>query len=212
MAIGTSPKELESSVGNFSQASTIPSQTTLLIDESETFKATLEELSELVENSHAIISECYQTLQSVLELINQSNTVAIKDNATTASVIQTSLFANDSEYKLDLLKSPSNQNTPDIGEILSAASKKIHKISKIISMNKDGEDTHSINTLEKVLYDVQKDIEKISIMDVLQIPQNITGFCSSPDTLHSLLQKSSTMIGSHLNNLEELKTHPPYLK
>ncbi|MDP3641237.1 MAG: hypothetical protein Q8R43_02250, partial [Alphaproteobacteria bacterium] len=212
LAIGTSQKDLESSLDNFSKISAASSQTPLLIENSETFKATLEELSELVENSHEIISECYQALQSILELTTPSDAVAVKDNATTTSAIQTSLFANDPDYNLDLLKSPSNQNTPDIGEILSIARKKIHKISTIISTKKDGEAEYSTNTLEKMLHDVQKDIEKISTLEALQIPQNIAGFGSSPDTLHNLLQKSSTMIGFHLNNLEELKTRKLHLK
>jgi hypothetical protein len=91
LAIGTSAKELESSVRNISKAQLTPKQA-LLIDESETFQAKLEELSDLVENSHAIINECHQALQSVLELIQQSTTIAIKDEATNSASIQTSLF------------------------------------------------------------------------------------------------------------------------
>lgn len=210
LAIGTSQKELESSVDTFSKAPAESSQTPLLIEDS--FETTLKELSELLENSHAIINECYQALQSVLELINQSTVVAEKDEAMAASVIQTSLFANDPEYHLDLLKSPSNQNTPAIGEILSIARKKIHKISTLISTEKDGASGHSIHALETMLQDVQKDIEKISTLDVMQIPQNTARFGSASDTLHGLLQKSSTTIESHLNNLEELKTRRLYLK
>ncbi|MDP3936159.1 MAG: hypothetical protein Q8Q56_04145 [Alphaproteobacteria bacterium] len=212
LAIGTSPKELESSAGNFPQIPAAATQTTLLIDEPAMFHATLEELSELVETSHTIINECYQVLQSVLEFINQSNTSAVKEEENNDSALQRSLFANDSEYKLDLLKSPSNQNDPALAEILSIAYKKISKISKIISMKEDVGDSHNIQTLEKMLNDVQHDIEKISTMDVLQIPQNINGSSSSKDTLYNLLQKSSTMIGSHLNNLKELKAKKLYLK
>lgn len=213
LAIGTSPKKVESSVGNFSSVEETSDQATLLMDESETFKATLEELGELVENSHAIITECYQALQAVLELINNSNSMTSKKaDERSDSVIQSSLFSNDPEYNLDLLKSPSNHNDPAFGEILSITLKKIHKISKIISMQKDAGDAHHINTLEKMLNDVQEDIEKISTMDVVQIPQKITRYGSSTDTLHSLLQKSSTMIGSHLTNLEDLKARKLYLK
>lgn len=213
LAIGTSQKELESSADNFSKISATSNQlSTVLNDQSEEFTATLEELSALVENSHAIISECYQALQSVLELINKSAAVVESDTVISESLLQASLFANDPEYKLDLLKSPSNLNTPAIGEILSIARKKIHKISTLISTKKDWDNDQPTHTLEKMLNDVQKDIEKISIMDVLQSPQNTTAFTSSSDTLHSLLQKSSTMIGAHLNNLEELKSRRLYLK
>lgn len=211
LAIGTSPKELEASAGNFSNVPEL-SQATLLIEDSSKFQATLEELSELVETSHAIINECYQALQSVLELINQTHTVALKNDENTASSAQTSLFTNDPEYNLDLLKTPSNQNDPALGEILSIARKKIHKISKMILMKKDDGDGHHIHTLEKMLNDVQDDIEKISSMDILHIPQRIKGTDASQDTLHSLLQKSSMMIGSHLNNLEELKARKLHLK
>ena len=212
LAIGTSPKEIESSVGNFSQASAEPVQPRLLIDESETIQPTFDELSALVENSHTIINECYQALQSVLELINQSNVIALKDDMDTDSSIQTSLFANDFEYTLDLVKSPSNQNDPAFAEILSITRKKIHKISKLISMKKDEKDIHHTDTLEKMLNDVQGDIKKISTMDILQISQNVVGSNSSQDSLHHLLKKSSVMIESHLNNLEDLKARKIHLK
>jgi hypothetical protein len=212
LAIGTSAKELGSSVDSFSKSPTTPIQTTLLIDEFATLQDTLEELSALVETSYIIINECHQALQSVLELSNQSNAIVLNDDTKTSSVAQASLFTETSEDKVDLFKSSPHQNDPAFTEILSTAHQKIQKISKIISTSKNSEDTHQTLNLEKMLNDVQEDIKKISSMDIFQTPQTTAKSTSPQDSLHRLLQKSSAMIGSHLNNLEEIKARKIYLK
>jgi D-ribose pyranose/furanose isomerase RbsD len=211
LAIATSPKELESSVDNFKQSKNLL-QPALLDEASLEYKTTLDELNLLLENSHAIINECHQVIQSVLELTQQSKTFLLEDTSNDAINVQPSLFANDFEETLELIKMPSNQNRPAFEEVLSLTQEKIQKVSQLVSTETKEMDPQQINALEELLNDIHEDISTLSTIQGLPVSKNKSKVDPSHHSLHELLKKSSAVMGSHLNSLEQLKEQKILLK
>lgn len=210
LAIATSSKELESSIANAD--STHPTyQPTLLTEDSLVFKTTLDDLKELIDNSHAIITECQEVIQSVLAIALELTTLH-QEKTSEEIAIQPSLFANDYEYEVESLKKPSNQNQPPFEETLSITQGKILKASQIVSLKTKEMSAQQIKTLEEMLNDIHEGITTLSNMHPGQATDSTLAIRSSSHSLHALLKKSSVAMGAHLNSLEQLKEQKAFLK
>lgn len=204
LAIATSSKELELSLSNAPPYKMLL-QSALSIEDPTILQTTLEELKELLEASHAIINECHLVIQSILTSNPLDKSLPSQDSIGKTLNIQTSLFSNEFEEYLDIVKAPSNQNQPTFEEILSLTQGKIQKVSKAISMKTEKMDSKEVKALEEILNDIHEDIRTITHTHLGQTPT----IRSSQRTLHTLLKKSSAEIGSHLTSLEQLKERTP---
>lgn len=206
LAIGTSPRELDASLSELERAVSLY-QPILTHTTSNEIQKAFTELTTLMEKSYQTLHECYEALQSVLD-VNEPSQVSLKDAAPAAvnsSIVQTSLFGN--EVDATFLKDHSNENQPDFINFLSFAQKKIQKASHLIMLG-----TKDPLALENVLNEIQEDLDKLSSFST-KIPPYSQGHSKlDQSALRTLLQKSTQTIESNLNNLEELKEKQLYLK
>lgn len=203
LAIGISPRELDAT---FHELGTAHIQTPLL---TETISAEVQqavaELTMLIEKSYHTLNECYKALQSALDAHEPvpltADTLKVEVNTPTA---QASLFED--EIITDDIKALSHENKSAFMKILSCTRKKIYKASQLITRA-----DNDPQSLEKVLNEIQEDIDKLSHLTPL-IPTINEDSKIQNAALHTLLKKSTQAIQFNLNNLEELKENQSYIK
>lgn len=217
LAVGTSSKGLTSST----------EQTTALLPSnvqsfsSENFaelQQLVDELSQLVNTSHAILHECHEAIQSTLDTAAFFNTpiaqeVTLKNAALSNKILkdnndyfrQPPLFTQ--ELLVESEKTAVNENQPAFLEILSQLHKKIQKIVGVIMTGYyNAQPQHQ--SLELMIHDIQNDIEAISdslhqgnILSTKGYQETSTKFISHQE-LHRILHKSSEVLEGQLNKLE----------